>query len=532
LAAASGLLYFAAFPPLDLGALAFVALVPLLLALRGASGGRAFLLGWLTGSLGICLLVSDSIYAAAARYFGGGSLALATFALLLPQVLGALWFGVFAWLARGWERRAPAVAPLLPASAWVACELARSWLGWGSPWVLLGHSQHERLWLVQIADLGGVLAVSFVVAVVNGAFAAAISHALPHTPAGRHPQHLSGAATVRERLAAIRRDANRSLTVAAPIAWVVVLLGAAAIYGHRQLEAWDPDRLQGERLDLVLVQPNLPTLGRATLAAVPANLRVLVEQTRSAPASVDLVVWPENAIGFSIAANPGLMQQAAAALPPGAHLLLGAPREVDAGAGAAFRNSAFLLDGRGDVRAWYDKLRLTPFAETSPLAGSGALERRFAAGDTYTPGDTLTLFSLADTRFAVLICWEAIYADLARAAVRDGAEWLVNISNDDWFGGRAALAQHRVAAGFRAVETRRFLARATNSGLTTVFDPRGERVADLPAGVAATASATVLPIAGLTFYARHGDAFACLCVALFAALRLTAHRAEADPPHR
>lgn len=486
------LLYFAAFPPLDLGPLAFVALAPLFLAVRGVSRGRAFLLGCFAGTVAISALVSASIYEAAARYFGAGGLSLALFALVVPQIHGALYFGVFALLAQGWERMAPLRAALLLAAAWTSCELARSVIGYGSPWVLLGHSQYARTWLAQSADLGGVFAVSFAVALVNAALALLVD-------------------------ARGRRGAR---ALAPALLAAVALVAVVLAYGAAAARRWDPANLARDRLGVTLVQPDLPLHGRASPTSMPASLRRLRELTRLGEREAALVIWPENAVGFSLAANPSLLAEAASDLPEGAHLLLGAPRAVGAEGSAVFRNSAFLVDRSGAVVGVYDKLRLTPFAETTPWAVVPFLQRRFAAADVYTPGDRLEILSVAGVRFAVLICYEAIYPDLAGEAVRAGAELLVNISNDDWFGGRAALQQHLHAALFRAIETRRYLVRATNSGLSAIIDPRGVIAARVPPDVATTLTANVIPVTDLTVYVRFGDVFAWACVGAVMLLRI------------
>jgi apolipoprotein N-acyltransferase len=195
-------------------------------------------------------------------------------------------------------------------------------------------------------------------------------------------------------------------------------------------------------------------------------------------------------------------------------LLLGAPRAVERAPGRVeFRNSAFLLDGAGRVTAQYDKLRLTPFAEYEPWPSNALARRRFARRDVYAPGETWTLFEVRDVRFATLICYEAIYPALARRFVREGATFLVNISNDDWFGSRPALTQHLHAALLTAVAHRRPLVRATNTGITAVVTPAGAIVARAPAGEPATLVVEVHPVRALSLYTRVGDVFAWLCVA-------------------
>jgi len=123
------------------------------------------------------------------------------------------------------------------------------------------------------------------------------------------------------------------------------------------------------------------------------------------------------------------------------------------------------------------------------------------------------LLEVEGRRFGVVICWEAIYAELVDALARDGAELLVNISNDDWFGGEAAMTQHFHAALLRAVETRRTLVRATNSGITAIVDPRGVVAARLPRSEPGVLEATVGTSRAATFYVRWGDVFAWVTVA-------------------
>ena len=233
-------------------------------------------------------------------------------------------------------------------------------------------------------------------------------------------------------------------------------------------------------------------------------------RVRSSPR---LVVWPENAVGFVASANELPLREAAAALPPGGLLLLGAPRSALDGDGhATFRNSAFLVDRQGKVLASHDKRRLTPFAEAWPAL----LPRPPGTRDAYLPGDHIELLDVDGVRTGVLICSEAIYPDLARDLVREGAELLVNISNDAWFGASPAPTHHLDAARFRAVELRRFLVRSTNTGRSVVVAPSGELIAEIPPGEPGVAAADVVPLAEVTPYARFGDLFAWLCIAVVA----------------
>jgi apolipoprotein N-acyltransferase len=191
-------------------------------------------------------------------------------------------------------------------------------------------------------------------------------------------------------------------------------------------------------------------------------------------------------------------------------LLTGAPRAGERPGVAAIYNSAYLLTAAG-VRGVYDKRKLLPFVEQFPLRPQDG---------PFLSGVSPTIFALAGTRFGALICYEAIYPELARDLVARGARWLVNLSNDSWFEAGAGPEQHYQIARFRAVENHVSLVRVTNSGISGVIDPSGREIAQLP-GRAAAALTVAVPIgAGDSFYQRHGDLFARLCIAVSAGLLL------------
>jgi apolipoprotein N-acyltransferase len=480
-------LHAAAFPPADLPVLAFVAPVPLLLAVRRVGPGRAALLGWLYGTVGVTACVGPSLFEASGRYFDHSPCLRVTFALALPQLYGAPYFAIFAWAARRLlvGARGRALLALSVPAVWTACEFARASIGNGGPWLLMAHAQHAALPLLQIADVAGAYGVSFLVVSVSTALVLAIEAAL----------------------------GTISARALAPASVTPLLLAAALGYGWVQLAHWQ--RLAGEPVRVALVQGNLPATWRRSASQVSTSLQRLRELTEGlAAVRPDLVVWPENAVGFAVAANQSLFAGVAGAIGPAGRLLLGAPRAVERAPGRVeFRNSAFLLNAAGEVTTQYDKLRLTPFAEYAPWPSSVLARRRFARRDVYAPGETWTLFEVRDAPFATLICYEAIYPALARRFVREGATFLVNISNDDWFGTGAALTQHLHAALLSAVAHRRPLVRATNTGITAVVAPTGAVVARAPVGGPATLVAEVHPVRALSLYARVGDVFAWLCAA-------------------
>jgi apolipoprotein N-acyltransferase len=222
-----------------------------------------------------------------------------------------------------------------------------------------------------------------------------------------------------------------------------------------------------------------------------------------------LVVWSENALSFVLAPNERFREAIGTLLGPGGPvLLLGGPRYAQRTPGHVdFFNSAHLLDASATPIGVYDKRRLVPFAEYAPIDGVPGLGWRFDAPGVYTPGAPPVVFT-RPAPFGVLICYEAIYPNLARDLALAGAQFLVNISNDAWFGTSAGLEQHFAASVFRAVETRRALARGTNTGITALVAPSGRIVARFPAERRA-AWVVDVPLRGdVTPYARLGDLFA------------------------
>ena len=500
LAVASGLAYPAAFPPFGFAWVAFVALIPITwFALEpGARAGRLFLLGWLSGTVATTLLVSSSVAASGIRYFGL-SFPLAWIAgEIVPQIYGAPYFGLFAVLAGLAARgRRPLVAAPLIAAAWVTCDLLRSRVLDGCPWVLLAHSQHAHPLLLQVADLGGVAAPSFVIALVNAALALAL-----------RPLVLRRRDLVPETAA----RGSHGGSALAPLALAGSVLAATLLYGRVQLARWSAP--PADTLRVAVVQGNLPDEWRYSLRAQPEALARLEELTsRVLTPPPDLVVWPENAVSVSPDATASDFAAAIRELPPESRLLIGAPRAATVGPGrAALYNSAFLIAPDGTRRPVYDKLRLTPWAEGPPwpLASLGVWKPPPGA---YSPGAPLDLPELRGHPFGVSICSEAIDARPIREQVARGATFLVNVANDGWFDGRPAVRQHAVAAALRAVENRRELVRVTATGVSQIVGPDGVVRAEIASGVADAIADRVGLHDTITLYTRVGDAFAWLCVA-------------------
>ncbi|HVR72178.1 MAG TPA: apolipoprotein N-acyltransferase [Vicinamibacteria bacterium] len=492
LAVLSGVLLVLSFPKFGHGAVAWVALAPLLIALaRARSRAHGLRLGYLTGAVSALGLVYWTAWVV--TQFGGLPLPLGIGVMVLLCLALALFPALFGWTMGVWVQALGARALLLAPLAWVASEILRAHTLFNFAWCLLGYSQQENLPVLQLARYAAVYGVSFLVAGVSAVLA---YMAVEPRPAWRR----------RAALAA------------------VVVLGGVWAHGYRLLRTPVPE---SGRLRVGLVQASILQEDKWEPGQAWRNVGRHLDLTRQAAAQgAQLVVWPESAVPFFFdrdEAVAGVLRRAARE--HGVHLIFG---NDDRDAGDDERRfriwvGAKMLDPAGHVVLRYHKIRLVPFGEYVPVqsvlatVGVGKLVQRVGE---FTPGEELATGSAAGHRLAVFICYEAIFPDLVRGFARKGADLLVNITNDGWYGRTSAPYQHMAMAVFRAVENGKYLLRAANTGITAVVDPRG-RVRQATALFDRTVlvgEAGIVP--GGTPYTRYGDVFAWAC--LGAAVALTA----------
>ncbi|PON16443.1 apolipoprotein N-acyltransferase [Candidatus Entotheonella serta] len=254
-------------------------------------------------------------------------------------------------------------------------------------------------------------------------------------------------------------------------------------YGTLRLRQYPPyatAALQSESVNVALVTAHSPSAQRWQRVHYGGNLLNYIDATQQGITSrqSDLIVWPEFAVGFYLDREPALQAQIGRLTRrANAPLLLGAPRTSNSEAGPNYYNTAYFISANGRLQDVYDKIRLLPFAEFRPFSLPALVSHRHERLSLFTPGERTTIFSLPKGDFGVMICYEATYPYLARRLVQRGAQFLVNISNDVWlsYGGPAAAQQHFAISVFRAVETKRSLARVATAGLSGFVDPAGRR---------------------------------------------------------
>lgn len=213
--------------------------------------------------------------------------------------------------------------------------------------------------------------------------------------------------------------------------------------------------------------------------------------------------------------------------PDGAELVAGGPRSAGPADGRYY-NAVLLVGPDGQIVATYEKQRLLPFAEYFPFGGNALLRRQFARVREFTPGPASRPLPTVAGPAGVLICNEAMFGEIAAERVRDGAEYLATLTNDSWLGDRTFAEQALDMARLRAVESHRYLVRASTSGPSAIVDPLGRVVARTGTDTAAVVGGAILGATGLTFYARYGDVFGAACaivLVLLMVVRRATHRA-------
>lgn len=482
----SGVAGALAFPTTDWPLLAWLWLVPAFACALGRAPRAALGDGWLVGTVFFVVLLrwlDFTFQSYSAIPWPLTWLPITALAAYCGLYVGAV-MGVTAWLrstlGAGW---ALAAAPPL----WVAGEWIRGWLMGGFPWGLLGYSQHTALPVIQIAEVGGVYAVSLLLVAVNAAIA--------------------GGLVLGPRRAAIGGGAVAVLlALSLGFGWITLSreFGQGADRAHRsvQISVIQPSIEQGQKWD--------PTYQAETLAIYEGLTR---QAAKSRPAAV---LWPETAAPIFLRGDPILLSRLVAlSRETGVPILVGSVDRLPGPTGK-FLNSAFLLGDQG-ITAKYDKIQLVPFGEYVPLAGLIGFVRQWAEFiSDFAPGVSQTVFPLPGAPFGTVICYEVIFPNLFRGFAAGGASFMANITNDAWFGRTSGPWQHLGTLPLRAVENRIAIARAANTGVSALIAPDGRVGPTLPLFERGFLTFSV-PLRGrTTLYTRFGNWLVYVCLALSA----------------
>ena len=491
LALLSGILAFLAFPPFELTLLAWVSLVPLLLAIKTSSFRGTF---WYSYLAGVVFFASLLYWLTNVTVPG---------MILLVAVL-SIFYGIFGIIA-GLVMRYGLDLFILPFT-WVVCEYIRSNLFTGFPWGLLGYSQYRNINLIQIADITGAYGVSFLIVIFNVA------------------------------LFSLFIRSRKKIVYMMVALFLIIMSTSYGIYRLNNYRIWGSPRLS-------VVQGNIPQHEKwdAKFAddIVKKYERITKEAAKTKPS---LIIWPETSYPYLVEGKENPAEEISA---------LAARVEIPILAGFAYKegndyyNTAMLFDETGEVAGVYYKKHLVPFGEYVPFAKylsflRGYIDKpigNFASGDSYTlfslkavtvtPTDSGTKLRQTDFyRFGTLICFEDIFAYIAEEFALSGASFVVNITNDAWFGETAASRQHLQASVFRAVENKLPVVRAANTGISCFVNSTGKVTSYVEEGgkktfVEGFATDRIDIHAGKSFYTLYGDVFVYFCTFMMAFLFIT-----------
>jgi apolipoprotein N-acyltransferase len=531
MAVLSGILQVLPFPiagpaPLWRTAFCWIALLPLLWALlaNDKTGNPLTLrqgasLGYLCGFvwyLGNCYWIYQTMY-----LYGGLAKPIAAGILILFCLYLGLYHALFGTLIAAFHKRfGRQAALLLVPFAWVAVELARARIT-GLPWDLLGIAQVDNPLLTRLAPITGAYGLSFIIAAVNALWLIRIR--------------------IRER-----RYTRLTLTVAGVVIVVLYIAGLRLIANPKASPTTATATLVQENLEVGAANtgPQLSTqqfldsfsylsrypsprflLGIPELPGTPSVY--LIRQQNSAqgttlsesvPTPADLIVWPESPAGFRTNDPEFIRQMHELADSTHALLIVGSLGVVPNPAAAAAERPYFLYDSAAFFTpndhgvSRYDKVHLVPWGEYIPFKRFFFFANKLTAGaGDMDRGAERRVFLINNHVYGAFVCYESIFGDEIRQFVRDGAEVLVNISDDGWYGDTSAPWQHLNMVRMRAIENHRWILRSTNTGVTGSINPYGRVTAAAPRHQRTSIRVHFGYERDLTFYAAHGDLFAYLC---------------------
>jgi len=491
LAALSGVLLTGAFPKIGLDWLIWFALLPLLYALKDMPGRTAFGMGFFTGLIHFLSLLYWLVPVMQTYGYLPAWLSIALLCLLAAVL--AIFVALFSTALAGLGKPPLRCLTMIPI-CWVALEYLRSFILSGFPWELLGYSQFNRLQLIQISDIFGVYGCSALIALTNGTL---FINLLYFTKRRWQDTYISNRLAVGSILVLMA-------------AWVLTLS-----YGHWRLNDIDKQIAAAPKAIVAVVQGNIDQ----AIKWGPAFQIDTVKKYNRLSASIidqypDLIVWPETATPFyflhdikpSELVFEGIDQTAV-------DYLIGSPSFVRKNEVVQFFNSAYLISPQTKTLGKYDKTHLVPYGEYVPFKKwLPFLGKIVAQAGDFRAGKTGNTLQWRDQKIGVQICYEIIFPELSRTMARNNASLLINITNDAWFGKTSGPYQHFSMTVFRAIENRRSLARAANTGISGFIDPVGRILAATPLLEEAAVTRSIPLLKKKTVYTRIGDLFARVCM--------------------
>jgi apolipoprotein N-acyltransferase len=479
----SGLLLALAFPGVNFFPLAFIGLVPLLVFIEKMGAKERFIAGLLAGFVHYLSLIHW--FLPTMHTYGKLNIFVAGSALILICLYFALYFGFFT-LIIGSFKIDSLLMPFFAASLWVSFEYLRTYLFSGFPWGITGYSQYLNHYFIQIADITGIYGVSFFVMLINAFVTLIVIN---------------------------RKKSIKKVMVSGFI--ILIVLMAVFSYGIIRNKTIDSHIASASHARLAVIQGNIRQDVKWDKGYVNDTLnKYCVLSEKAAKETPDLIVWPETSLPFYYGFSKKLSDKVDICIRnTKTNFLIGSPAFKLTKLEQQYFNRAYMLNRFSVETGRYDKVHLVPFGEYVPLGKYlSFLGKLTAQAGDFTAGekDSSPLsFGVGDA--GILICFEVIFPSLSRQFVQKGADVLLTITNDAWFGKSSAAEQHFSMAVFRAIENRRSLARAANTGISGFIDPKGI-VCDQSELFVEAGLVRDMPILKIkSFYTIFGDVFAILC---------------------
>lgn len=489
----SGALLISCFPTFDLYLLAWVALVPFLVSLYDQQPKEAFISGMLMGVVyffGTTYWIYHSL-----NHFGNIPFLLSLILVFFLSLYLSLYTGLFAMLfsMKITTTRLPAllIAPVF----WTSLEFIRSYALTGFPWSSLGYSQYKFLLGIQFADITGIYGVSFLIVAINGAIADIF--------------------IVKKRLQDMPLF-SLSRTVSGFAALGIILLFVFS-YGYWRLNQHRP----GNPLRVSIIQGNIEQSKKWNPEYQDEVINTYKELTTlAASSSPSLIIWPETSLPFYFGYDTVRTSDFVSFQKQlNTYLLFGSVTVKEAASGkspALLANSAVLLDKNGNVPYIYDKIHLVPFGEYVPFRGVLFFLDKLVAGvGDFTPGGKYIKASTSSGSFSTLVCYEIIFPGLVRKFYSRDGDFIVTITNDAWFGKTTGPYQHFSIAVLRAIENRKPLIRAANTGVSGFIDSSGRILKTTPVFERMVETMDMFTDTTRSFYSKYGDIFLYLCMVVF-----------------
>jgi len=504
LAGLSGLMLTASFAPINLDWIAWISLIPLLISLEDKSLSDAFKIGLFAGLFHYLTLIYW-IVNVLSRY-GNISLILSLAALLLLSFYLALYIVFFALIVTNFKNNR--LSPFWGASIWVALEYARSYIMTGLPWCLLGYSQYSRLPLIQISDIAGVYGISFVIVLVNFSIYNIASLTIKKKFLRFNTGYDSGSTGYDHN----KHNGHALRIIGIETIFTFFLVGCILVYGYSRLKEKGDNNSKCRELRAVVVQGNIDQSLKWDSDFQEETVSIYKKLSlKSADFKPQLIIWPETALPYFFQDTSYLSKGVfEVAKITNANILFGSPAYVKDKDSIFYYNRAYMIS-KNRVFDYYDKVHLVPFGEYVPLKKYIPFVHRLvpAAGD-FSTGKKVKPIHSPGLKIGALICFETIFPDISRKFAAQGAELLVNLTNDAWFGRTSAPYQHLSMAVLRCVENGLPMVRAANTGISAFILANGKIVDKSELFAREILQKKIKLTHKKTFYSQLGNIFAIL----------------------